>query len=112
MTLDRLAGRDVLAVAALADPLPFLDNLRALGTAPEPAVYADHYAFSASDAALLVRRAAGRPLVMTHKDAVKLAPLIPPGASAYVLHQELRVEEGDDALVAALHGVLGRTGRA
>ena len=58
-------------------------------------MYADHYAFSADDAALLVRRAAGRPLVMTHKDAVKLAPLLHrPGRRAYILDQELRVEAG------------------
>lgn len=106
--LDWLLGSSILAVAALADPRPFLANLADAGAAVESEIFADHYAFTSEDAARLVWRAAGRPIVMTHKDAVKLAPLLSREAEAYVLRQEVRIEEGGDRLDAALTRGLGR----
>lgn len=96
------AGAAVLAVAALADPGPFAENLRGMGLAVELAAFPDHHAFDAAEAAALLARAASRPIVMTHKDAVKLRDLLPPTAAAWVLTQRVRFTAGEDALLRAL----------
>ena len=101
--LDR---KSILGVAALAGPGLFFDNLRGFGAQVDEAVYPDHHAFSANDAAALARRAGDRPLVMTHKDAVKLRALLPPTVSAYVLEQTVQIDRGGEALDAALRRAL------
>lgn len=101
-----LAGRDVLAVAALADPGPFVEQLRSWGARVEEALFGDHHAFSAPEAEELAARAAGRVAVMTRKDAVKLRDLFP--AQAYVLEQTVRFDWGEEALDAALLRALER----
>jgi tetraacyldisaccharide 4'-kinase len=106
MPLESLAGRGVLAVAALASPEPFFAALRAVGAAVEEAAYADHHPFTAADARRIEARAAGRTIVMTRKDEVKLRPLLGPSADAVVLEQAVRVEAGGDALEAALRRAL------
>jgi tetraacyldisaccharide 4'-kinase len=95
-----LAGQDVLAVAALADPAPFVAQLRAWGARVEEALFGDHHAFSAREAEALAARAGGRVVVMTRKDAVKLRDLYP--GKAYVLEQTVRFDWGEEALDAAL----------
>jgi len=104
------AGDAVLAVAALADPAPFAENLRGMGLAVELAAFPDHHAFDAAEAAALLARAAGRAIVMTHKDAVKLRDLLPPSAGAWVLTQRVRFTAGEDALLRALDAAV-RGGR-
>lgn len=104
------AGAAVLAVAALADPVPFAENLRGMGLSVELAAFPDHHAFDAGEAAALLARAAGRPIVMTHKDAVKLRDLLPPSAHARVLTQRVRFTAGEDALLRALDAAV-RGGR-
>ncbi len=111
MPLDALAGRSIVAVAALATPGPYLQHLREAGAEAEPALYPDHHAFSARDAAEIVKRTAGRWMVMTHKDAVKLRPLLADSSRAYVLEQSVAVESGVDVLDAALRRVLRERAR-
>lgn len=106
MPVDTLAGRRVLAVAALATPEPFFATLRALGAEVEAAPYPDHHPFSADDARTMAARAAGGRLVMTHKDAVKLRALLPESADAWVLEQRVTIEDGADALDTALRRAL------
>lgn len=106
LPLDALAGKSVLAVAALATPEPFLDHLRERGATVDAALYADHHAFTQADADTLADRAAGRWMVMTHKDAVKLRPLLPDGTEAYVLEQSVEIEGGADRLDAVLRRAL------
>jgi tetraacyldisaccharide 4'-kinase len=109
--LDHLAGRSVLAVAALAQPGLFLENLRHCGAEVEAALYPDHHPFSAADAAHVAGRAAGRVVVMTHKDAVKLRGLLPGGTNAYVLEQTVEIDRGLSELDAALKRALETGGR-
>jgi tetraacyldisaccharide 4'-kinase len=104
--LSSLAGRDILAVAALATPGPFFAALREAGATVEESVYPDHHPFDAADALRIVSRAMGRPIVMTHKDAVKLRPLVSTSAQALVLEQAVRIESGGDALDAELRRAL------
>lgn len=103
-----LRGAEVLAVAALANPAPFLDHIRGWGATVDEAIFGDHHAFTAGEAAALVARAAGRVVVMTRKDAVKLRDLFPAGARAYVLEQTVRFDWGEEALEAALLRALER----
>ena len=106
LDLAWLRGRDVLAVAALAQPEPFFAALREAGAAAEEAAYADHHPFSPADAASIQARAGERPIVMTHKDAVKLRALLPPSTEALVLEQAVRIEAGGDELDAAFRRAL------
>lgn len=106
-----LAGRSVLAVAALATPGAFLENLRLCGAEVEAALFDDHHPFTPGEARAVAARAAGRALVMTHKDAVKLRPLLPSTAEAYVLEQTVTIDRGLEALDAALRGALEARGR-
>jgi tetraacyldisaccharide 4'-kinase len=110
MGLDALAGRRVLAVAALATPEPFFAQLREMGAEVDAAAYPDHHPFSADDARSLAVRAAGQMLVMTHKDAVKLRALLPASADAWVLEQRVTIESGAEALDTALRRALREHG--
>jgi tetraacyldisaccharide 4'-kinase len=105
--IGTLAGRKVLGVAALAVPEPFIEHLFEAGAEVDAATYPDHHPFDADDAETLVEWAGGRMMVMTHKDAVKLRPLLPASAQAYVLEQAVTIESGADALDAALRRALG-----
>jgi tetraacyldisaccharide 4'-kinase len=110
--LDALRGRRVLAISAIGVPAAFAAQLQALGADVTQATFPDHHAFDARDAAALAARAASSDLaVCTLKDAVKLGPLWPRGASPlWYLSQAVVVERGaamlDEALqrlVAAAH---------
>lgn len=67
-------GEDVLAVCSIARPRAFAAGLEALlpGTRIELAAYPDHHEYTAGDVAALLARRAGRTIVCTDKDAVKL----------------------------------------
>ena len=103
-----LRGREVLAVAALANPAPFVEQLRRWGARVDEALFGDHHAFTAAEAKALGARAEGRTMVMTRKDAVKLRGILPPDAEAYVLEQTVQFDWGEEALEAALSRALER----
>lgn len=104
--LDWLRGRDLLAVASLADPRPFVDHLREHGARVELLAFPDHHDFDAADAERIVRAAGPRPIVTTRKEAVKLRPLLPPRLEAKVLDQRVEPEEGEAELERALREAL------
>jgi tetraacyldisaccharide 4'-kinase len=106
--LEELSGRDVLAVASLADPEPFRRNLQTAGARVELLAYPDHHDFDRADADRIVRERRGRSLLMTRKDAVKLRNLIPAGPDALVLEQSVRMERGGDRLDEALRKAVRR----
>lgn len=110
LPLTALRGREVLAVAALADPHSFAANLDRAGARAELASFRDHHPFDATEASALVARAAGRPLVMTRKDAVKLRALIPADAEAWVLEQDVVFEPEAEALLTARSLAAARRG--
>ncbi|HWK89176.1 MAG TPA: tetraacyldisaccharide 4'-kinase [Longimicrobium sp.] len=103
-------GHSVLAVAALATPEPFLEHARQMAAEVDAALFRDHHAFTRDDVTALLQRAAGRPVLMTQKDAVKLRELIPAGVDAYVVEQHVTLERGGDALDAALRTALEARG--
>jgi tetraacyldisaccharide 4'-kinase len=106
--LATLAGRRVLAVAAVGDPGAFFAQLGAAGAAVERAAFRDHHAFSSADAAALARRAEEvETIVCTLKDAVKLGPLWPRLAPPlWYVSQRVAVERGAEPLDALLETLL------
>jgi tetraacyldisaccharide 4'-kinase len=113
--LSWLAGRRVLAIAAVGDPEAFHRQLRQAGAEVEEARYRDHHRFTAADVAHLVGCGARVDRVLcTLKDAVKLAPLWPAAAPAlWYVSQRALFERGGASLAASLQGLLAaRAGAA
>ncbi|MDQ3389694.1 MAG: tetraacyldisaccharide 4'-kinase, partial [Gemmatimonadota bacterium] len=103
-------GAALLAVAALAGPALFAAQLRERGYRVDLAAFPDHHPYSERDAAAILDRADGRPVVVTLKDAVKLRSLLP-AARVLVLRQRVRILGGGEALDVALRRTLsGGTG--
>lgn len=96
----------VLVLAGIANPREFRGLLerRCPEMEMESMNFRDHHAYSAADVAAIARRARGRPVVTTAKDAVKLERLGEHGVDARVLHLEVVVERG----LRWLEGALGQ----
>lgn len=112
LPLGWLENRAVLAVASLADPEPFLLQIREAGADAELLAFPDHHRFSARDLREIVARAAGRPIVCTRKEAVKLRPLVlesadREGMEMVTVDQGVVVQSGAVSIHACLERVLG-----
>ena len=95
----------VFAAAAIARPERFFDDLESLGVILKGRrVFADHHRYSEGEVAELA--ALECPVVVTAKDAVKLAPLWPNGRPLWVLDQ---AGDGEPGLFEA---ILARVGGA
>jgi tetraacyldisaccharide 4'-kinase len=66
--LESFRGKPLYALAAIGQPQGFFSMLQQYGLETEVYDFADHHAFSARD----IQRFHDRPLLVTHKDAVKL----------------------------------------
>ena len=95
-----LSGMSVLAISGIGDPRAFQSQLRNAGARVQPAVFPDHHAFSAGEAATLAARVKGQArAVCTLKDAVKLASIWPhDGPPLWYLSQRVLLESGGDAI--------------
>ncbi len=99
----------VLAVTAIAHPELFVLNAREAGAEVGPTLFfPDHHDYGEVDLERIRKVAAGRPVVTTSKDLVKLGP-IASDLDLWVLEQEVIVEEGADALHELLDRISGRT---
>lgn len=95
-----------IALAGIARPDDFFDQAEDAGAYLEDAIaFPDHHDYSPAEAEALVRLAAGAPIVMTAKDAVKLEPLTQ-GADLWVLEQRVIFESGREHVVAAVDAVV------
>ena len=95
-----------IAVAGIARPDDFFDQAEGAGARLADAIaFPDHHAYTPGEASALVALAEGGPIVMTAKDAVKLAPLMP-GADIRVLDQKVVFESGQETLLSAVDRVL------
>lgn len=95
-----------LLVAALAWPAIFAGDAAAAGAdVAETMLFPDHHDYTERDAANILRRAAGRPIVTTEKDWVKLDGLLDARA-IWLLHQTVVPERGLGELDDALSRVL------
>jgi tetraacyldisaccharide 4'-kinase len=96
LPLAALRGRDVRAVSGIADPGAFQAQLRALGARVEPQAWPDHHEFTPDEVARMADAPRGGLVVCTLKDAVKLAPRWPPGATPlWYLSQQVIVDRGE-----------------
>jgi tetraacyldisaccharide 4'-kinase len=94
-----------LGVAGVAQPELFADNARAAGAdVREMLVFPDHHEYTVRDAERIRVAAAGRPVVTTAKDQIKLLSLLDPSRT-WILLQRVEVETGDEAVGRALDGV-------
>jgi tetraacyldisaccharide 4'-kinase len=98
---DRCAPEGgLLAVTSVARPDVF-ERLVAdtTGTHPACLAFPDHHEFSSRDVDMIRRRAAGRAIVTTEKDAVKLARFADSLGPAYVLALSVRPGPGGDEIL-------------
>jgi tetraacyldisaccharide 4'-kinase len=95
-----------LLVAGVADPTLFAANVRAAGAdVSTQLLFPDHCEYGAADVQRIVASAAGRAVVTSAKDWVKLRGRID-ATRTWVLTQDLEIEEGEALLDAALDRVL------
>lgn len=101
-----------LVLSGIARPWEFHGLLQREipGMELEPMTFSDHHRYSSADIAAIARRACGRPVVTTAKDAVKLQQLGERGVDARVLHLEVVVERGRRWLEGALGELAGIAG--
>lgn len=94
-----------IGVAGIARPEAFLRQVAESGVdLEEVLLFRDHHAYTEGDAQRIVGLAAGRPIVTTAKDAVKLAGVVE-GRGLWVLEQVVRFEAGVKALKARIREV-------
>jgi tetraacyldisaccharide 4'-kinase len=105
MPLSSMTGRAVAAIAGIAEPNLFFEQLTARGAIVVPHPFPDHHKYSNDDVARVLATAGARDelIVCTLKDAVKLAPIWPASAPSlwYVL-QALEIESGEKTLAEML----------
>lgn len=95
-----------MAIAGVARPDDFFDQAGEAGAGLTDSIaFPDHHPYTRAEIDALVKEAAGRPVVTTAKDAVKLAPRMK-GVDLWVLEQDVVFESGRDWLLRAVDGVL------
>jgi tetraacyldisaccharide 4'-kinase len=101
LPLSALPNRPVVAVAGVADPAAFFEQLTQAGATITPFTFPDHYQYSALDVERILAAvgASDAMVVCTLKDAVKLGPRWPATARPlWYVSQTLQVESGGEAL--------------
>ena len=92
-------------MTAVARPDDFRENVASmLGRAVELLAFADHHEYADADVRRIVREASGRAVVVTQKDAVKLAPRADQLPDTLVLTQRRVWEPGREGLDMRLGG--------
>ncbi|MDQ3265515.1 MAG: tetraacyldisaccharide 4'-kinase [Myxococcota bacterium] len=99
LPLAALTGGGVVALTAIARPSAFQSTLVGAGLRVEQLIsYPDHHPFTEAELEAARAAAAGRVIVTTEKDRLRL----PSGFPAWALRMELRIEEGAELLERAL----------
>jgi len=110
-----LAGRSVIAIAGIAEPNLFFEQLTALGSIVVPHQFPDHHEYSSDDIEHVLATSGARDalVVCTLKDAVKLGTMWPASAPPlwYVL-QALDVESGEETLAEMLSRITQKPAHA
>ena len=105
LPLSSIAGRSVAAIAGVADPNLFFEQLTENGATVVAHPFPDHHKYSIEDITRVLATVGARDalIVCTLKDAVKLAPIWPASAPSlwYVL-QALDVESGEETIAEML----------
>ena len=94
---------DLLAVSSIAEPDGFHEMVRSKARGVvECMAFPDHHPFSHKDICRIVERAAGRSVVTTEKDAVKLRTFSRELPKTYVLRLQVVWDYGEDAVMALI----------
>jgi len=94
---------DVLAACAVARPAAFRSAVaRTVRGSVELVAFADHHEYTPADIVRLRKRAEGRPIVITEKDAVKLSACVGAFDDALVLTEAVRWDWGEEAFLSRL----------
>jgi tetraacyldisaccharide 4'-kinase len=111
LPLQAIEGVELTAVAAIAHPDAFFQQLTRLGASIRPKSFPDHHAFTRSEALKLAKESTTSDFVVcTLKDAVKLESLWPADAgSLWYVSQRLRVEDGREHLDRLIDELLSLT---
>jgi tetraacyldisaccharide 4'-kinase len=100
--------RAAVAVSGVARADLFEANARSLEAELTGVLrFPDHHIYTAEDGSRILAVAAGRAIVTTAKDALKLGAILPP-ETMWVLEQSVGIEVGAEQLEAALDSVVGR----
>jgi tetraacyldisaccharide 4'-kinase len=92
----------VLLVCAVAEPALVAGSARAAGAdVASVLAFGDHHDYSEADVRRIIEAAAGRPIISTEKDWVKLGPLLA-GLPVWLLTQQVVVEHDAGSLEALL----------
>jgi tetraacyldisaccharide 4'-kinase len=103
---------DVMAVCGIARPDAFAATVRdVVGGDVELMGFADHRAYDVADAERIRRRARGRPVVITEKDAVKLEHWGAKLGETFVLHDRLCWDRGESTLRELVVDAIAGSGR-
>jgi tetraacyldisaccharide-1-P 4'-kinase len=98
---------DLLAVSSIAEPETFHEMVRSGASGVvECMAFPDHHPFSAKDVRRIVKRAAGRPVVITEKDAVKLRSFSQELPGTYVLRLQVAWDFGQNAVMELVRRAL------
>lgn len=98
-------GEEVVVVTGIARPDLFVANVRqAGGRVASILAFRDHHAYRPDDITRVRELAAGRPIVTTEKDAVKLTK-VAPDLELCILEQKAELEAGGPELAGLLEGV-------
>jgi tetraacyldisaccharide 4'-kinase len=102
--LAALSDAKVFAIAAIANPETFFEQLTGLGAEVIPRPFPDHHSFSRREASRLAAASEAADFVVcTLKDAVKLGPMWPPkSASLWYVSQRVTIDEGAARIDALL----------
>lgn len=97
----------VLAVTAIARPDTFFAELEERFDDVEGVAFADHHPYCQADVVKLRTRAEGRPIVVTEKDATKLAPFARELGPTWVVGQVMSWLWGEDEVRRRFDHALG-----
>lgn len=96
---------EVLALAAIADPDPFVELLGDMGLDVELARFPDHHEYTESDWNTCLSRAQKRTIVTTEKDAVKLKAFADDDVDIRVLRMEFTIQDADILMKRVLDSI-------
>jgi len=105
LPISSMAGRSVAAIAGIAEPNLFFQQLTAHGAIVLAHEFPDHHKYSIEDIERVLATVGARDtlIVCTLKDAVKLAPIWPATAPPlWYVSQSLEVESGEETLAEML----------
>jgi tetraacyldisaccharide 4'-kinase len=101
-----LEGVEATVACGIGNPRAFVATVERLGVRPAAQrLFRDHHAYTQADADELAR--AGRPVVVTEKDAVKLEKMWRADVPLHVVRVAVEVTEGERELVGVVDAALG-----